>query len=109
MIVSVLIFLGTLALMGAAAWHANETLPSGQLPLGRTNKPNANRIVVVLQAPSVYLTVLLIFLIKGVIERDATMFGTQANVALFSVSIVLLVAQQAQFWGIRRIMRRGRL
>ncbi len=74
--------------------------------MGRTNKPNTNRIVVVLQAPFVYFVVLFIILIKGVFEGEATIFDTKAVFALFAISVVILIAQQAQFWGVRRIMRK---
>ena len=93
MIVSLMIVLGTLALMGVAAWHANATLPSGQLPMGRTNKPNTNRLVVVLQQPILYLAALALILAKDAMEGKLLHSGTLSTFALLSVSIVMLVAQ----------------
>lgn len=97
MTVSLFIVAVTVALMGAVAWRAHATLPAGPLPMGRTNKPNANRFLVVLQAPLIYLAALAVILAKdNVLDTGALLFA----------SAVMLVGQQAQLWGVRRIMRK---
>jgi hypothetical protein len=106
MIGSLSIFLATLTLMGVVAWRANATLPPGKLPMGRTNKPNANRIIVVLQIPIIYFSTLAFIIITSNIDASASRLRSLPTFALACISIVMLVAQQAQLWGVRRLMRK---
>jgi hypothetical protein len=106
MLVKMSIFLGTLILMGAVAWHANATLPDGQLPMGRTDKPNTNRVIVLLQIPVIYIVSLVVILIRDHVEASVSDPVILSTLVLLFVSFMILAVQQAQLWGIRRIMRK---
>lgn len=105
MLADLTIVLGTLALMGWVAWRANATLPAGRLPMGRTEEANTNRMLVLSQMPLLFVVSLLFIGLSGAFKGEPT-DGILTPVPLAFLSFVMLVAQQAQFWGVRRIMRK---
>ena len=88
---------------------ADKAAPAGwirQLPMGRTNKPNPNRIIVVLQVPLIYLAVLIFIILRAAIDSDASEFRAPPTFGLAWFSILMLVVQQAQLGGERKLMRK---
>ncbi len=106
MLADLIILLGTLALMGWVAWRANATLPAGRLPMGRTEEANTNRLLVLLQTPLLLVVSLIVIGLSDAFKGGQLADGILAPVPLAFLSFVMLVAQQAQFWGVRRIMRK---
>lgn len=73
--------------------------------MGRTEEPNTNRAVVLLQVPAIYVLVLLFIAARDIVS------GARIDEQSFSpglmtfMAIAMLLTQQAQFWGVGRIMR----
>lgn len=105
MIAGMVILALSLLVMGAISWHAHKTLPPGHLPMGRTEEPNTTRAVVLVQVPAIYVLVMLFIATRDIVS------GARVDEQSFSpglmtfMAIVMLLTQQAQFWGVRRIMR----
>jgi hypothetical protein len=104
MILQGLLIVGTLVLMAAAAIHAGRTLPAGGLPMGRRETPDTNRTVVLLQGPAIYVAVLAFETIIDLVRGHT--LAEDGWSPLPVVSVLMLVCQQAQYWGVRRIMRK---
>lgn len=104
--VAFLILLGACALMGIVAWRANATLPEGQLPMGHTDRPNTTRWLVLLQAPLMFVLALALVVARDAFEGRLSIRGALAPTPLLALSALMLVVQQAQLWGVRRIMRK---
>ncbi|HEX7695142.1 MAG TPA: hypothetical protein VF409_11670, partial [Sphingomonas sp.] len=71
-----------------------------------TDVPNTSRLMVLLQLPVTYVVVLLGFLAKDLIVDHAAVLQV---VSVFGASFflaVMLIAQQVQLWGVRRLMRK---
>lgn len=73
--------------------------------MGRTEEPNTNRVVVLVQVPAIYVLVALFVVARDIVS------GARIDEQSFSpglmtfMALVMLLTQQAQFWGVRRIMR----
>jgi hypothetical protein len=106
MLTNLAVVLGTLALICVVAWRANATLPAGRLPMGRTDGANTNRLLVLLQAPLLLVVALLLVALKGAVEGAQSADDILAPFPLGFLSVVTLICQQAQLWGVRRIMRK---
>lgn len=73
--------------------------------MGRTEEPNTNRTIVLLQVPATYVLVLLFITARDVATGtriDQESFGPGLMTVM---ALVMLLTQQAQLWGVRRIMR----
>lgn len=73
--------------------------------MGRTEEPNTNRAIVLFQVPAIYVLVALSIaardIVSGVSVDDESFSPGLTTV----MAIAMLLTQQAQFWGVRRIMR----
>lgn len=73
--------------------------------MGRTEEPNTNRTIVLLQVPATYVLVLL-FIAARDLATGARIDQESFGPGLMTVmALVMLLTQQAQLWGVRRIMR----
>lgn len=108
MLADLAIFLGSLFLMGVVALRANATLPAGRLPMGRTMEANANRLIVLLQMPLLFVVDLLVIGLLDVFKGEHSANVIPAQFSLASLAVVMLLAQQAQYWRVRSIVRKPR-
>ncbi|MGI4949351.1 MAG: hypothetical protein ACRYHC_11790 [Janthinobacterium lividum] len=74
--------------------------------MGRTEEANTNRLLVLLQTPLLLFVSLTFIGLSDAFKGGQLADGIMTPVPLAFFSFVMLVAQQAQFWGVRRIMRK---
>ena len=74
--------------------------------MGKTDAPNTNRYVVVFYAPLIYLIALSLIALKENVIDHLSISKIFYIFPLVLISITMSLAQQAQFWGVRRIMRK---